>query len=47
MFLWNLNFANPTTVQQGKEVASYSVLMPNNVQRPLFYFMHGALVGTQ
>jgi hypothetical protein len=43
MFLWNLNFANPATVENRFEAAGYSLLFPdfndrNNLQvRPLYH----------
>lgn len=40
MFLWNLNFANPSTVASGNEMIGYSIQIPDssgNLQpRPLF-----------
>lgn len=42
-FLWNLNFANPTTVQNRQEIVAYSLLLPDQNPRPLFYLLPLAL----
>jgi hypothetical protein len=43
MFLWNLNFANPTTVNGGSDMAGYSLVYVDSgntiVQRPLYDMM--------
>ena len=36
MFLWNLNFANPTLVEQRNEMVSYSLFVPDQAPRPLY-----------
>lgn len=36
MFLWNLNFANPTTIAQHAELASFSLVLNDSQVRPLF-----------
>lgn len=36
MFLWNLNFANPTLIQQRNEMVGYSLFIPGLPNRPLF-----------
>ncbi|MBC8098536.1 MAG: hypothetical protein H7Y11_03780, partial [Armatimonadetes bacterium] len=41
-FLWNLNFANETSIQNRQEVIAYSMLLPG-VARPLFYLLPLAL----
>lgn len=40
MFLWNLNFANGTTVNQGNEIAAYSIINPTIFpQERLLYWL--------
>jgi len=43
MFLWNLNFANPTTVNSGSDMAGYSLIYADSgntlVKRPLYDVM--------
>lgn len=36
MFLWNLNFANDTLIQERNEMAAYSLFIPNLEPRPLY-----------
>lgn len=36
MFLWNLNFANETLIEQRNEMAAYSLFIPNQPIRPLY-----------
>ncbi|HEX2620463.1 MAG TPA: hypothetical protein VHL11_09955 [Phototrophicaceae bacterium] len=43
MFLWNLNFANPLSIQNRQEIVAYSMLMPGQSPRPLFYLLPLAL----
>jgi polysaccharide biosynthesis protein PslG len=50
MFLWNLNFANPFTIQNSQEIVGYSILLPpteddpdNIVRRPLAWLLPVAI----
>lgn len=36
MFLWNMNFANNTLIEQRNEMAGYSLFIPNVPVRPLY-----------
>jgi hypothetical protein len=36
MFLWNLNFANDTLIEQRNEMVGYSLFIPNIEPRPLY-----------
>jgi polysaccharide biosynthesis protein PslG len=36
MFLWNMNFANNTLVEERNEMAAYSLFIPNVAVRPLY-----------
>lgn len=36
MFLWNMNFANNTLIEQRNEMAAYSLFIPNLPIRPLY-----------
>lgn len=36
MFLWNLNFANNTLIEERNEMAAYSLFIPNIEVRPLY-----------
>lgn len=43
MFLWNLNFANPTTVGRGDEIVGFSIIQPvQPPERPLFWQLRAA-----
>lgn len=49
MILWNLNFADPLTLQNRQEIIGYSLLFPpdqngNIVRRPLAFLLHFAFV---
>jgi hypothetical protein len=37
MFLWNMNFANPTLIEQRNEMVGYSLLVPGLDIRPLYH----------
>jgi polysaccharide biosynthesis protein PslG len=50
VFLWNLNFANEMTVQNGQEIVAYSLLVPDLnqenmpiIRRPLYFLLSNAL----
>ncbi|RMG89923.1 MAG: hypothetical protein D6712_00835, partial [Chloroflexi bacterium] len=44
MFVWNLNFANETLIQQRHEIAGYSIITPlTPPERPLFSMLHVSL----
>ncbi len=44
MFLWNLNFAQPFTIDQSQEVAAYSMIVPYNPpERPLYNMLYDAI----
>jgi hypothetical protein len=49
MILWNLNFANPVTIEQRNEVAGYSIINPVIFpqERPLFGLLRQATGGPQ
>jgi hypothetical protein len=36
MFLWNMNFANNTLIEQRNEMAGYSLFIPSVPVRPLY-----------
>ncbi len=37
--LWNLNFANDLTVNNRQEIVAYSMMLPGDLRRPLFYLL--------
>lgn len=39
VFLWNLNFANELTVSNRQEIVGYSIMLPENVNRPLYWLL--------
>jgi polysaccharide biosynthesis protein PslG len=38
-FLWNLNFANDLAVSNRQEVVAYSMMIPGDMRRPLFFLL--------
>ena len=45
MFLWNLNFAQPITIEQREELVAYSIVLPEGAprERPLFWMLVDAV----
>jgi polysaccharide biosynthesis protein PslG len=39
MFLWNLNFANEMTVNNRQEIVGYSLMLPDDIKRPLYFLL--------
>ncbi len=37
--LWNLNFANDLTVNNRQEIVAYSMMLPGDLRRPLFFLL--------
>lgn len=45
--LWNLNFANELTVNNRQEIVAYSMMLPGDLRRPLFFLLPQAFSSPQ
>jgi polysaccharide biosynthesis protein PslG len=45
VFLWNLNFANELTVNNRQEIVAYSLMLPDDIKRPLYFLLPAAFTG--